>query len=201
MINKTHADIRIDHQLIDFTHIVTLFTGDVLDILHKVETVGRDTQGGRTTPEEHAGINAELQVLVLFQETELIAHAQIGFEAVRAQLDAEITVIIGEMAAGADVSDVFAGIELNGEGAACRIDRWYYDESDKARPIVITAPIPENYRGYYDVGFYLPEGVALADAVITVDAPNCTSYEIGEGEFSSKTQTDVLVRVYFDLSK
>lgn len=113
----------------------------------------------------------------------------------------EITVIIGEMTAGADVSDVFAGIELNGEGAACRIDRWYYDESDKARPIVITAPIPENYRGYYDVGFYLPEGVALADAVITVDAPNCTSYEIGEGEFSSETQTDVLVRVYFDLSK
>ena len=78
MINKTHADDWEDHQLIDFTHIVTLLTGDILDILHKVETIGRDTQRGRTTPEEHAGIDAKLQILVLLQETQLIAHTQIG---------------------------------------------------------------------------------------------------------------------------
>ena len=44
MINKTHADDWEDHQFVDFTHIITLLTGDILDILHKVETVGRDTQ-------------------------------------------------------------------------------------------------------------------------------------------------------------
>ncbi len=113
----------------------------------------------------------------------------------------KITVIIGEVKAGVDISDIFAGIEVNGKGAACRVDRWYYDENDKARPVVITAPIPEAYRGYYDIGFYLPENVALDEAEITVDAPNCASYEIAEGEYSSETQIDVLVRVYFDLSK
>lgn len=113
----------------------------------------------------------------------------------------EVTVIVGEVKAGADVSDIFTGIQLNGTGEPCRIERWYYDENDTPRPIVITAPIPENYRGYYDIAFYLPENVALSNAVITVDAPNCSSFEILEGEYSSETSVDVLVRVYFDLSE
>ena len=99
MMHYTDADVRKNSQLLDFLDIITLLTGDIVDIPHKVNAIGRYSHTGGTAPEQHAGIEGELPLVSLLlqaqaPEGQLIAHPKIRLQAVGIHLHLKLTVII-----------------------------------------------------------------------------------------------------------
>lgn len=114
----------------------------------------------------------------------------------------EVLVTVGEVKPGLARDDIWTGIQLNGEGVPCQVEWWYYDEDDTVRPFSLVMTTSENFRGYVDIFYYLPEGVKLGDEdlTVTVDAPNASSYKVTEADHSSDTQMQIHICVEFDLT-
>ena len=99
MVYHTDPNIGKNHKLLDLFDIIALLTRDIVDIPHQVDAIGGDTKRGITTPEQHTCINSEFPgVFFLLEpqttEGELIAHPQIGLNAVGLHVDAELTIVV-----------------------------------------------------------------------------------------------------------
>ena len=140
------------------------------------------------------------KIVLLFVCTALCAAFLIGCMPAAEPQGTSIVVKVGEITPGMKVDDIWAGITVNGKGESCMVEWWYYTDDDTSRPLIITADITEDFRGYVDISYYLPEGSTLDDTAITVDAVSAVSYETTEGAYPSDTQLHRCTRINFDLS-
>jgi len=110
------------------------------------------------------------------------SHIQYGSQPQQSEqaASAEVLISVAPFAADVPLDQVQIEVQLNGEVVEHRA-AWTQFSEDGFREMESGEKLPENFWGRLDVYYFLPEGVAVEDAAVRVNAPGGTYDGTGEG--------------------